>query len=138
MEAEVTKTGMNTYFGKTAKLVTEAKDYAKTNVEIRVKKRPDVKLTGEIEQVFPAGQQKLPYQAMGYAVGGSTPTLMDDPQGLDTAEKFFEVRIKPNLDHPDQLRSGQRIVARIQMPDKPLAVQWWRSLRQLFQRRFHI
>jgi hypothetical protein len=75
---------------------------------------------------------------MGYAVGGSMPTLIDDPKGLETAEKFFEVRIKPNFDEPDQLRPGQRVVARIQMPDKPLAVQWWRSIRQLFQRRFHI
>ena len=121
-----------------AMLIDQAKDYAETSIEIRVKGRPDVSLTGEIEQILPAGQQKLPYQAMGYAVGGTIPTLIDDPKGLEAAEKFFEVRIKPNFDKPDQLRSGQRVVARIQMPDKPLAVQWWRSIRQLFQRRFHI
>jgi putative peptide zinc metalloprotease protein len=119
-------------------LFEQAKNYAKINVEIKAKGRPDVSLTGEIEQVLPAGQQKLPYRAMGYAVGGSIPTLADDPQGLKTAEEFFEVRIRPNLADPNQLRSGQRIVARIQMPDKPLAFQWWRSLRQLFQRRFYI
>jgi len=119
-------------------LFDQARNFAKINVEIRTKGRPNVSLTGEIEQVLPAGQQKLPYQAMGYAVGGTIPTLIDDPQGLETAEKFFEVRIKPNLEKSEQLRSGQRIVARIQMPNKPLAVQWWRSLRQLFQRRFHI
>jgi putative peptide zinc metalloprotease protein len=121
-----------------AMLIDQAKDFAETNVEIRVKGRPDVSLSGEIKNILPAGQQKLPYQAMGYAVGGSMPTLMDDPKGLETAEKFFEVHIKPNFNEPDQLRPGQRVVARIQMPDKPLAIQWWRSIRQLFQRRFHI
>jgi putative peptide zinc metalloprotease protein len=121
-----------------AMLIDQARNYTDTNVEIRARGRPDINLDGEIRQILPAGQQKLPYQAMGYAVGGSMPTLIDDPKGLETAEKFFEVRIKPDFDEPNQLRPGQRVVARIQMPDKPLAVQWWRSLRQLFQRRFHI
>lgn len=119
-------------------LFEQAKNFKKINVEIKAKGRPDVSLIGEIQQVLPAGQQKLPYRAMGYAVGGSIPTLADDPQGLKAAEDFFEVRIEPNLADPNQLRSGQRVIARIQMPDKPLAFQWWRSLRQLFQRRFHI
>lgn len=115
------------------------------HVEMRVKGRPDVKMTGEIEQIYPAGQEELPSEALGYAVGGSMPTLVDDPHGIRTAEKFFEIRIKPVIDSTlndpnDQIRlfTGQRIVVRIQMPDKPLAVQWWRSLRRLFQRRFHI
>ncbi len=115
------------------------------HVEIRVKGRPDVKMTGEIEQIYPAGQEELPSQALGYAVGGSMPTLVEDPHGIRTAEKFFEIRIKPIIDptlydpnNPIRLFTGQRIVARIQMSDKPLAVQWWRSIRRLFQRRFHI
>ena len=121
-----------------AMLIDQAKNYAQTNVEIKARGRPDIHLTGQIGQVLPAGQQKLPYQAMGYAVGGSMPTVKDDPKGLETAEKFFEVRIKPDFDEPDQLRPGQRVVTRIQMPEKSLAVQWWRAIRQLFQRRFHI
>ncbi len=115
------------------------------HVEIRVKGRPDVTLTGEIEQIYPAGQEELPSKALGYAVGGSMPTLVEDPRGVRTAEKFFEIRIKPIIDpnlndsnNQIRLLPGQRIVARIQTPNKPLAVQWWRSLRQLFQRRFHI
>ena len=108
------------------------------DLEIRIKGRPDMKLTGQIEKIFPAGQEELPSEALGYGVGGSMPTLPQDSRGLRTAEKFFEIRIRPNPDSSVLLLTGQRVVARIKMPSKPLAFQWWRSLRQLFQRRFHI
>ncbi|UCC96381.1 MAG: hypothetical protein JSW66_11100 [Phycisphaerales bacterium] len=117
-----------------ARLVEQAYE----QLEIRVKGRPDAMLTGKIEKILPAGQEVLPSEALGYAVGGSMPTLLQDPRGLRTAEKFFEIRIKPAPDSPVRLLSGQRVLARIQMPAKPIAVQWWQSLRQLFQRRFHI
>jgi len=107
-------------------------------LEIRVKGRPNVMVTGEIERIFPAGQEVLPSEALGYAVGGSMPTISQDPRGTRAAENFFEIRIKPDTDSPVRLLSGQRVIARIQMPSKSLAAQWWRSLRQLFQRRFHI
>ncbi|MHC4175355.1 MAG: hypothetical protein ACYST5_20790, partial [Planctomycetota bacterium] len=108
-------------------------------VEIRVKGRPETMLTSEIERVFPAGDELLPSEALGYAAGGSIPTLLQDSRGTRAAEKFFEVRIRPKADSSVRLLTGQRVIARIRMlPNKPLAIQWWRSARQLFQRRFHI
>jgi len=108
-------------------------------VEIRVKGQPKLLLTGEIEQIFPAGHELLPSEALGYAVGGSVPTVSQDPQGTKAAEMFFEIRIRPNPDSSVRLLTGQRVIARIRMRrDKPLIKQWWRSARQLFQRRFHI
>ena len=113
-------------------------EQAYEQLEIRVKGRPDVMLTGRLEKIFPAGLEVLPSEALGYAVGGSMPTVSQDPSGKKAAEKFFEIRIRPNPDSSVRLLSGQRVIVRIQMPSKPLAVQWWRSVRQLFQRRFHI
>jgi len=113
-------------------------EQAYEQLEIRVKGRPEVMLTGRIEKIFPAGQEVLPSEALGYAVGGNMPTLSQDPRGITAAEQFFEIRIRPIPDSSVRLLSGQRVVVRIQMPSKPLAAQWWRSLRQLFQRRFHI
>lgn len=107
-------------------------------VEVRVKGRPTSMLTGEIQKISPAGQELLPSQALGYAVGGTMPTLSQDPRDSRAAEMFFEIRIRPNPDSSVHLLTGQRVVARIRMPSKPLAAQWWRSLRQLFQRRFRI
>ena len=113
-------------------------EQAYEQLEIRVKGRPDVMLTGRIEKIFPAGLEVLPSEALGYAVGGNMPTVAQDPSGKKAAEQFFEIRIRPNPDSSVRLLSGQRVVVRIQLPSKPLAAQWWRSVRQLFQRRFHI
>jgi putative peptide zinc metalloprotease protein len=107
-------------------------------LEIRVKGCPDKLVKGQLEEIFPAGQEVLPSQALGYAVGGSMPTVSRDPYGIRAAEMFFEVRIRPNRDRPVRLLTGQRVIARIRVHSKPLAVQCWRSLRQLFQRRFRI
>jgi putative peptide zinc metalloprotease protein len=107
-------------------------------VEFRIKGQPKLLMTGKIEQIFPSGQEVLPSEALGYAVGGSMPTDPQDPQGTKSAEMFFEIRIKPDADAPVRLLTGQRVVARIRMHPKPLALQWWLSARQLFQRRFHI
>jgi putative peptide zinc metalloprotease protein len=119
-------------------LVAILVEQAYEQLDIRVKGRPDVMFTGEIEEIFPAGQEVLPSEALGYAVGGSMPTMAQDPRGTRTPEKFFEIRIQPTPDCPVRLLSGQRVVARIQLPSRPLVARWWRSIRQLFQRRFRI
>jgi putative peptide zinc metalloprotease protein len=113
-------------------------EQAATEVEIRVNERPDPTITGTIERIFPAGQEQLPSQALGYAVGGWMPVDVRDPSGTKTAEKFFEIRIRPHLEEPDQWRTGQRVVVRVTLRPKPLAAQVYHYGRQLFQRRFHI
>ena len=111
---------------------------AYNRVEMRVKGRPDLALTGKITKFLPAGHERLPSAALGYPAGGSMPTVSRDSRDTRTAEKFFEIQITPDSNSPVRLLSGQRVIARFQMPSKPLAAQWWRSLRQLFQRRFRI
>lgn len=108
------------------------------DVEIRVKGSPVQLVKGTREQIFPAGQQVLPSQALGYAVGGSMATQARDPQGIRSAEMFFEVRIRPHPSDTVKLLTGQRVIVRLRTKPKPLAVQWWHSLRQLFQRRFRV
>jgi len=114
---------------------------AKAGVQIRVKGRPQSQFGGEIEKIFPAGQELLPSEALSFAAGGSIPTrLQPASAGPDVraAERFFEIRIKPSLDGSGRLFTGQRVIVRIRMAPKPLFWQWWQGLRQLFQRRFHI
>ena len=118
------------------------------------------------KDVLPAGQDDLPSAALGYMAGGSFAVKMDDQQGTKTSEPVFEVRIKPrhnernaemikewealaakakSLGQPEpakptliELKSGQRLVVRFDMPAKPLAVQWWLSIKQLLQQRFNM
>ena len=108
------------------------------DVEFRIKGQPKLLMTGKIEQIYQSGHEQLPSEALGYAVGGSMPTAPQDPQGMKSAEMFFEIHIKPDAGSSVRLLTGQRVVARIRMHPKPLALQWWLSARQLFQRRFHI
>jgi len=113
-------------------------EQAEGTLEIRVKGRPDVTLAGTIEKIFPAGHEVLPSEALGYAAGGAMPTRTGAPQDRTAAERFFEIRIKPTSANSATLWTGQRVVARVRMQDKPLMIQWWQSARRLFQRRFHI
>jgi putative peptide zinc metalloprotease protein len=116
------------------------------------------------EDILPAGTNDLPSAALGYLAGGTTQVKMDDQHGTKTAEPVFEVRIHPlheernaelladwetrakearDLGKPEpakperiELKSGQRIVVRFEMPARPLAAQWWLELRQMLQQRF--
>src|SRR3990170_3044503 len=119
-------------------LVAMMLEEAYREVEIRVKGRPSVLMSGTIEDIFPAGLEILPSEALGYAVGGSMPTSMQDPSGKKSAERYFEIRIKPDPLSAVRLLTGQRVVVRMNLKSKPLASQWWQSVRQLLQRRFRI
>jgi len=113
-------------------------DQTEDLVEIRVKGQPNSTSTGRIKKVLPAGHDVLPSEALGYAAGGSMPTRSGTPQDRTAAERFFEIRIEPTDPNGVGFLTGQRVVARIRMRDKPLLAQWWQAARRLFQRRFHI
>lgn len=115
-------------------------------IEIRMKGLPDPPMTGRIRQIIEAGREQLPSAALGYAAGGSIQTDPKDPRGRKATERFFEIHIVPDpVADPDSawrgrcpLLSGQRVVVRVEMPGRPLARQWYRSILQLVQRRFQI
>ncbi len=109
---------------------------ADSTVEIRVKGRADLELTGKVSRILPAGQAQLPSASLGYGVGGSIRTA--DPNGAKAAERLFEVRVAPDASSNVRLLPGQRVVVRLTLPSKPLAKQWWRSALQLIQKRFHL
>jgi putative peptide zinc metalloprotease protein len=113
-------------------------EQAKKTVAIRANGRPERTIPGTIEKVFPAGQEQLPSQALGYAVGGSMPVDVRDPRGTKAAEMFFEIRIRPYLSPSDRWLTGQRVIVRVPLRPKSLAAQVYHYGRQLFQRRFHI
>ncbi len=108
---------------------------ARPHVAIRVKGRPDIQFTGRIEKIIPAGQEQLPSAALGYAAGGSTRIDLEDPSGRRAAEPFFEILVIPSFPDTVTLRPGQTMSLRFETSSRPLVVQGWRTLRQLFQRR---
>ena len=106
-------------------------------LEIRVKGRPEAKFTGKIEEILPAGRQDLPSPALASAAGGSVQIAPDDRRGIKAARHFFEIIISPAGDAQDRLKllPGQRVMVRLEMPPKPLAMQLWRKVLQLLSRK---
>jgi putative peptide zinc metalloprotease protein len=111
---------------------------AKPDVEMKLRGRPAVELAGRIETILPAGHEKLPSEALGYTAGGAIQTDLTDPSGRQAVEHFFEVLVTPQVQEDIALRPGQIVVLRFETRPKPLLVMGWRSVRQLFQRRFQI
>jgi len=105
-------------------------------VEMRVKGRPDLIFTGTIQEIYPAGTKQLPSAALAYLTGGSVLTDPGDPNALQAAEPIVEVRVAPDPSEGVPLLSGQRVAVRLDLPSKPLAVQWFRQLSQMVQGRF--
>lgn len=105
-------------------------------VELRVRGRSELLMTGTIHRILPAGQTQLPSPALGLTAGGSLRVNLQDQQGVTSAEPFFEIHITPDEQYMSQLLTGQRMVARFETEPRPLAEQWWRAARQLVQRRF--
>lgn len=107
-------------------------------VSIRVKGRPDIELTGRIKTIIPAGHEQLPSAALGYAAGGATQTDQKDTSGRRTVEPFFEILVTPSLPKEAVIRPGQIVVLQFETTPKSLIAQGWRTLLQLFQKRFHV
>ena len=117
-------------------------------VEIRIIGRPEYLLKGTIKE-FDVGKRDLPSPALGFQAGGMINTASDDRQGTKASDNFFEVRIydlrvagakgKPDVpvDQSDVLLlPGQRVMVRFTFNKKPIALQLWRGLRQVFQKKF--
>jgi putative peptide zinc metalloprotease protein len=107
-------------------------------VQMRVRGRPEVLIQGRVVKVLKAARRELPSAALGYAGGGSLAVDTQDDQGTLAEEPFFEIQIEPVMagDEPVPLYAGQRVVARFDLPDKPLLRQWWLAIRQVIQQRF--
>ena len=106
-------------------------------VEVRMAARPELSYRGTVERVGPAGTEKLPSAALGFAAGGPIATDARRADGVTAAESVFEVRVRvePCPEGFPPLRAGQRVVVRFRFEDRPLLGQAVLALRQLFQGR---
>ena len=81
---------------------------------------------------------KLPAK-IGWAAGGEVPVATDNnSQGDRTLEPFFEVRGDLVASTNVVLLDGRSGQARFRMDPEPLLPRWFRSLRQLLQKRYEI
>ena len=108
------------------------------HVRVRVAGQAGDTLESPHWRILPGDQRRLPTAALGWQGGGGIAVEQDDREATKTTEPFFEVvadlpaTAAVTLLH---LRGGQ---AKFSMESRPLAVQWWRSLRQLLQKRYQL
>ena len=107
------------------------------SVRVRLRGEPDKEVAGRITQFVQSGRKRLPSQALGLAGGGEIMTDPQDPDAQETARAYFEVHLEIDRQQAiDQgFRPGQAVVARFSLPDKPIASQAYRIVRQLMQNR---
>ncbi|WP_157117991.1 peptidase M50 [Oceanicoccus sagamiensis] len=89
-----------------------------------------------VREVF-GGTNQLPTAALGLSGGGEFAISPSDSNGRTTLEPVFEIEIEL----PDEARTeylGARVYVRLDHGYRPLGLQAWRSLRQLFLRQFGV
>lgn len=107
------------------------------NVRLWLAGNREPSLTAEVSRLTPAASDVLPSPVLGITGGGSIPVRPTDTRGVETFSKTFQLEIPIPLD-ADRVRLGERVYALFDHGYKPLAFQWYHSLRTLFLRRLNI
>lgn len=107
------------------------------DVELRLAGHLDTPFTANIDRAIPAASDYLPSPVLGTTGGGSIPVAPSDPRGVQTLTKTFQFEVKLPIDQRN-VRIEERAYAMFDHGYEPIALQWYRSLRQLFLRRFHV
>jgi putative peptide zinc metalloprotease protein len=106
-------------------------------VEVRLAGQIGEIIAAEIEREVPAATNTLPSSALGTRGGGSIAVDPMDKDGLKAVDNVFQFELKlADAAYID--RFGQRVHVRFDHGSEPLAVQWGRSLHQLFMREFGV
>ena len=108
-----------------------------TGVAVRLAEQTDKTLQAQIQRLVPAAVLQLPAAALGTAGGGVIPVDPNDPDGLRALESHFQL----DLSLPDEIENphiGGRVYVRFEHGRMPLAMQLYRSLRQLLLRKFYV
>ncbi|MCP4745485.1 MAG: HlyD family efflux transporter periplasmic adaptor subunit [Desulfobacteraceae bacterium] len=108
-----------------------------THVEIKLAENPAKTIYANIKRIVPAADLTLPSAALGTKGGGPIPVDPADPQGCRAMESHFQI----DLDLPQHMPQpyiGGRVFVRFEHGGQPLAMQWYRRIRQLFLRRFYV
>jgi len=104
-------------------------------VDFRFAERLDQVVPTSISRETPAATNALPSPALGSHGGGPFATDPADDQGIATLEQIFHLELM--VPTPVQ-RIGERVYVRFDHGNEPLAVQWFRRLRQVFLRQLNV
>jgi putative peptide zinc metalloprotease protein len=106
----------------------------------------EVRLSGQAEKVLnildytfiPYEHETLPSAALGWGAGGEVAVSDSDESGLQTAEPFFQIYAGLVQVPEVTFLHGRSGYIHFRLPSEPLFTQWFRSFRQLVQKRYQI
>lgn len=107
-----------------------------TGVEVRLAQRVAQPLRADVQRIVPAADLILPSAALGTTGGGPIAVDPTDPEGRRALESHFQLDLDLPADVDANLIGG-RVHVRFEHGRLPLGRQWYRSLRQLFLRKFY-
>jgi putative peptide zinc metalloprotease protein len=110
---------------------------ATDRVEVRMTSLPEYTTTGKIIRQVPAGDEYLPSRALATEGGGQISVDPRDVKGVKTMERMFQFDIELAKGMGVDLY-GQRVHVRFNHQMEPLAMQWYRGIRQLFLTHFNV
>jgi putative peptide zinc metalloprotease protein len=108
-----------------------------TDVAVRLAGAPERPLAATIDRIVPAAILDLPSAVLGTAGGGAIPVDPADPEGMRALESHFQLDLGLG-EKVKHLHIGERVHVRFEHGVMPLALQWYRGLRQLFLRKFYV
>ena len=106
-------------------------------VEVRLADNPSVVLPAEIAREVPSATDHLPSLALSTLGGGDILLDPSDPSGVKALERIFQLELR--LPPSDLITGiGGRVHVRFDHGTEPLGWRIYRSVRQVFLRRFNV
>ena len=106
-------------------------------VEIRPAGDIGKPILAQIVREVPAATDELPSMTLSLQGGGKIGMDPDKASEAKTLERLFVIDLDITEGAPVNFIGG-RVYVRFEHPSEPLAEQWYRSMRRLFLRRFHV
>ena len=108
--------------------------------ELRLTGQVDVNVKLQQVKVIPYQNQRLPSVALGWLGGGEIPVSTNESSGEKARDSFFILHAEIPVNQLQRMTvlHGLSGTLRIKLPNQPLAVQGYRSVKQLIQKRYSL
>lgn len=132
--------------GTTARVVIRQEDMGLfetiNNINVAFEDSISDPISASINRIFPDTNRLLPDAALGTQGGGDIEVNITDKTGLTSIDKIQQIEIELNTDKNNKSKGenyiGKRVYIRFEHGSASLAQQWFKSLQQLFLRRFSV
>lgn len=108
------------------------------HVQVRLAETLERSLSAELRREVPAATEQLPSKTLSMEGGGKIPVDPRQLFNLQAFQKIFLFDVALAEDVPEDAYIGGRVYIRFDHGEEPLAWRWYRTLRQLFLKRFNV